>query len=268
MPGVVIRVEKEEDRLGGAAAVAMLAAEFGAQVTLAGAVGRDESGDRVSRLLHSHEIALHLWIDDRPTTWKQRIVARGQLRPDRCDREVTTPIASEAANLLADVAIGDALLIQDYGKGVCTGRLLSRLTQCALTESVPVLVDPARSRNWSDYAGATLIKANWAEAMEQGPASSGPKGLARRLSDIHDCHVVITLGERGLVCAEHSGETWHVPANPVDVCDVCGAGDTVLATLGVAVARGNSLRESCVVATSMAAQQVSQVGVSSIRCAA
>ena len=131
-----------------------------------GAVGRDESGDRVRRLLHSHEIALHLWTDDRPTTWKQRIVARGQLRPDRCDREVTTPITSEAADLLADVPIGDALLIQDYGKDVCTGGLLSRLIHCALSESVPVLVDPARSRNWSNYVGVTLIKANWVEATE------------------------------------------------------------------------------------------------------
>ena len=73
------------------------------------------------------------------------------------------------------------------------------------------------------------------------------------------------MDERGLVCAEHDKDTWHLPTNRVDVRDVCGAGDTVLAALGVAVARGTSLRESCVLATSVAAQQVSRVGVSSIR---
>jgi bifunctional ADP-heptose synthase (sugar kinase/adenylyltransferase) len=90
--GVVIRVDKEEDRLGGAAAVAMIVAGLGARVTLGGVIGRDEPGDRLRRLLDAQGIEPHLWIDDRPTTWKQRIVARGQLRPDRCDREVTTPI--------------------------------------------------------------------------------------------------------------------------------------------------------------------------------
>ncbi|GIW83174.1 MAG: hypothetical protein KatS3mg105_4981 [Gemmatales bacterium] len=96
-PGVVIRVEKEEDRLGGAAAVAMIAAGFGARVTLAGVVGRDEPGRRLQQLISDHGIEPHLWTDDRPTTWKQRIIARGQLRPDRCDREVTTAISDHAA---------------------------------------------------------------------------------------------------------------------------------------------------------------------------
>ena len=82
-PGVVIRVDKEEDRLGGAAAVAMIAAGLGARVTLAGVVGRDDPGRRLQELIADHDIEPHLWIDERPTTWKQRIVARGQLRPDR-----------------------------------------------------------------------------------------------------------------------------------------------------------------------------------------
>lgn len=86
MPGVVIRVDKEDDRLGGAAAVAMLAAGFGAKMTLVGVVGDDEPGDRLRELLDAHGIESHVWVDLRPTTWKQRIVARGQLRPDRCDR--------------------------------------------------------------------------------------------------------------------------------------------------------------------------------------
>ena len=101
--------------------------------------------------------------------------------------------------------------------------------------------------------------------MEQsGATSMRPGELARRLSEIHDCHVVITLGEGGLVCAERDGETWDLPANPVDVRDVCGAGDTVLASLGVAIARGESLGDACLLATTTAADQVSRIGVAPI----
>lgn len=82
-PSAVIRVAREEDRLGGAAAIAMIATSLGALVSVAGIVGRDEPGRRMLDLLDAHDIGTHLWRDDRPTTWKQRIVARGQIRPDR-----------------------------------------------------------------------------------------------------------------------------------------------------------------------------------------
>jgi rfaE bifunctional protein kinase chain/domain len=261
-PGVVIRVDREEYRLGGAAAVAMIATSLGAFVTVAGIVGHDEPGRRVCDLLDAHDIGTHLWRDDRPTTWKQRIVVRSQIRPDRCDREVTTPIPDEAADFLAAVPIGDALLIQDYGKGLCTNRFLAKLVDRSRDAGVPILVDPARSRDWSDYGQVTLIKANWIEATQQRASNdASPFELARRLAGSHHCHVVITLGEQGLVCAERNGETWHMPAVSVPPRDVCGAGDTVLATLGVAIARGETLRDSCALAVRTAAEQVSQVGV-------
>lgn len=163
-PGVVIRVDKEQDRLGGAAAVAMIAAGLGVRVTLAGVVGRDDAGDRLRRLIVGHNIEPQLWIDDRPTTWKQRIVARGQIRPDRCDREVTTPIGDNAAQYLSAVALGDMLLVSDYGKGVCTSHLLQALGGRAQAANVSILVDPARGRAWSNYGQVTLIKANRVEA--------------------------------------------------------------------------------------------------------
>jgi len=265
MPGVVIRIDAEEQRLGGAAAVAMIAQGLGAHVSLAGVIGRDDSGDTLRRLIDKHEIEPHLWIDDRPTTWKQRIVSRGQLRTDRCDREVTTPIADSAADFLAAGPIGDVLLIQDYGKGVCTPRLLGKLVGRAHDVGIPVLVDPARSRGWSDYGEVTLIKANWSEATLQSTTNdASPMELARYLSDTHGSHVVITLGDQGLVCSERGGDMWHVPAAMATVRDVCGAGDTVLATLGAMVARGARLREACVLAVKVAAKQVSRVGIGGI----
>ena len=245
-PGVVIRVDKEEDRLGGAAAVAMIAAGFGAHVTLAGVVGRDDAGGRLRWLVARHDIEPHFWIDDRPTTWKQRIVTRGQLRPDRCDREVTTPINYHASQFLSAVPLGEMVLISDYGKGVCTQGLLRNIAARGREANVPILVDPARSRDWSDYTQVTLIKANWAEAKEAvGSREVLPLALARRLSDDHLCHVIVTLGCHGMVCAERDRAVWYLPAEPTEVRDVCGAGDTVLAAIGVGLLNGNSRRKAC-----------------------
>ncbi|MFV1967930.1 MAG: PfkB family carbohydrate kinase [Pirellulaceae bacterium] len=124
------------------------------------------------------------------------------------------------------------------------------------------MVDPARSRNWSDYSQVTLIKANWAEATEaDGNDDVRPLTLARRLADELRCHVVVTLGCHGMVCAGRDGMTWYLPAEPTEVRDVCGAEDTVLATLGVVLARNESLRESSKVAVMNAAEQVSQFGI-------
>lgn len=223
MPGVVIRVDKEDDRLGGAAAVAMLAAGFGAKVTLAGVVGDDEPGNRLRELLDVHGIESHVWVDRRPTTWKQRIVTRGQLRPDRCDREVTTPVSDRAERFLAAVPLGDILLVSDYGKGVCTRGLLESIGNLARHAKIPILVDPARSRDWSDYGHVSLIKANWIEATEAAFCDHPrPLALARMLSDAHRCDIVITLGRHGMVCAESTQATWHLPAPPTEVRDVCG----------------------------------------------
>ena len=267
MPGVVIRIEQEDDRLGGAAAVAMIAAGFGARVTLAGVLGNDEAGEKLRQLLHSHGIESHIWTDERPTTWKQRIVARGQLRPDRYDRESTELIGHEAEQFLSIVSLGDVLLVSDYGKGALPRGLLETLGRRARAASIPILVDPARSRNWSDYGQVTLIKANLAEATEAWDAvECPPMTLAKGHSERHACHVVMTLGDRGLVCAEQAKAPWHLPAVPVDARDVCGAGDTVFAALGVALARGWSLGQACQFAVVAASQQVATIGIKPPYC--
>jgi D-beta-D-heptose 7-phosphate kinase/D-beta-D-heptose 1-phosphate adenosyltransferase len=264
-PGVVIRVDREEDRLGGAAAVAMIAAGLGARVTLAGVIGRDEPGDRLRRLVDTHGIEPHLWIEDRPTTWKQRIVTRGQLRPDRCDREATTPIGDHAARFLAAVPLGDMVLVSDYGKGVCTRSLLQALGDRSRAADVPILVDPARGRSWSDYGQVTLIKANWAEATEAvGNHDNRPLDLARRLADQFRCQVVVTMGRHGMVCAERDGATWYLPAEASEVRDVCGAGDTVLAALGTGMLNGDCLRRTCLVAASASREQVGRLGIAPV----
>jgi D-beta-D-heptose 7-phosphate kinase/D-beta-D-heptose 1-phosphate adenosyltransferase len=163
------------------------------------------------------------------------------------------------------VLLGDILLISDYGKGVLTKGLLSTLVGRASDAGIPVLVDPARSRCWSDYGQVTLIKANWMEATEAADVHDArPLALARSLADSHACHVVVTLGGRGLVCAKWEGATWYLSAESVDVRDVCGAGDTVLAAIAAAMLRGKSLREACAFASLAASQQVATLGISSL----
>jgi D-beta-D-heptose 7-phosphate kinase/D-beta-D-heptose 1-phosphate adenosyltransferase len=267
MPGVVIRIDQEDDRLGGAAAVAMIAAGFGARVTLAGVVGNDEAGEKLRQLIDAYGIESHICTDDRPTTWKQRIVARGQLRPDRCDRESTAPIGREAEQFLSIVSLGDVLLVSDYGKGVLSRGLLETVGCRAHAAAIPILVDPARSRNWFDYGLVTLIKANLAEATEAwGSEKCHPVALANSLSEKHACHVVMTLGERGLICAELGTDPGHLPAVPVNARDVCGAGDTVMAALGVTLARGYSLPQACQCAAAAASQQVATLGITPPLC--
>ncbi|MCA9120064.1 MAG: D-glycero-beta-D-manno-heptose-7-phosphate kinase [Planctomycetaceae bacterium] len=263
-PGVVIRVDREEVRLGGAAAVAMIAAGLGANVTLAGVVGRDEPGRRLQQLIESHGIEPHLWIDDRATTWKQRIIARGQLRPDRCDREVTKPVNNHAERFLSAVSLGDILLVSDYGKGVCTSHLLQALGERTRAASVAILVDPARGRRWSDYGHVTLIKANRVEAMDVAADETRPLAMARRLADKHRCSVVVTYGKHGMVAAERDGGTWYLPAEVTHVRDVCGAGDTVLATIAYAMLDGHCLRRACPFALGAARQQVEHFGIANV----
>jgi len=229
-------------------------------VTLAGVVGQDEAGQRLQRLIERHNIEPHLWVDDRPTTWKQRVVARGLLRPDRCDREVTTPISDHPAQFLSAVPLGEMVLISDYGEGVCTSILLEALGNRTRAAGVPILVDPARGRSWSDYGQVSLIKANRAEAMAVAAEETLPLAMARRLADEHRCSVVVTYGGHGMVAAEREGGTSYLPAVATELCDVCRAGDTVLAALGAGILDGHCLR----LATGASGRQVAEIGIAAV----
>ncbi len=178
---------------------------------------------------------------------------------------MTTSISDNAAQFLSAVPLGDMLLVSDYGKGVCTSSLLQALGDRARLAGVPILVDPARSRDWSDYGQVTLIKANWSEATEVAGNHDGhPLAMARRLADACNCHVVVTLGGHGLVAAEQDGGIWYLPAEPTEVWDVCGAGDTILAALSTAMLDGNCVRRACRLATTAGGRQVEGLGIAAI----
>lgn len=207
---------------------------------------------RVSRSMHfsAFESFFHC-IDEAINTGESR--SNSHLRQlDRCDHDVTVPIGDHAGRF-----------ISSYSKDVCTRSLLRTLGSRVHDANIPIIVDPARYREWSDYSQFTLIKANWEEAKEAaGKYDARPLALARRLAVEHRCHIVVTIGRHGMVCAELDGTTWYLPAKATDVRDVCGAGHTVLAAIGVVMFDGDSIHKACQATVVAARQQVARVGIS------
>ncbi len=185
-PVIVLQADRSEARAGGAANVANMLAALEAKVSCSGVVGDDGAGEELRQLLLAAKIDCDGIVNDaeRPTSLKERFIGRaGSRHPNqilRVDREKCDPLnpALEARlveRLAAQVPRHDALVISDYGKGVCTPRLLKTSIEAANRAGVPVLVDPSRTGQLVHYRGATLIKPNRVEAE----LVTGPK-LPRR----------------------------------------------------------------------------------------
>lgn len=236
-PVPVIEVDHTEDRPGGAANVALNVASLGARCTLIGVVGADEAGRTLEdRLTAAGVVCDFIVAEAWPTIVKLRVVSQNQqlLRtdferplPPRYDEEIL-------ARVTAHLGSATALVLQDYDKGV-----LDRpppLIAAARACNVPVVVDP-KHKPLGSYAGADLMKPNVHEFQAAVGAWQDDAGLveqAVRLCTAEGFNaLVITRGGRGMTVVERSGEFQHIPARPVDVYDVTGAGDTAAAALAV-----------------------------------
>ena len=243
-PGVVFHATHAEARPGGAGAVATVLAGLGTTVRCFTAIGADHD---LLPVIDSTPGIFYTW-ENRLPTIKERRVADGRLLYDRTDWGKPEPItqATEDAFIerLQAEAPWDAVLIADYGYGVCTDRLIRQLMPCV--GGAPVLVDPARDADWSKYRGATLIKCNRQEA---------DAGTKNRDSPFFS-HLVVTFGRDGMAA---NGEGY--PTTPRRVSDVTGAGDTVLAVLGACLAVGVDLPTACRLANVAAGLQVERLGV-------
>jgi D-beta-D-heptose 7-phosphate kinase / D-beta-D-heptose 1-phosphate adenosyltransferase len=187
-PIVVLRAAEEQYRLGGAANVAHMCRALEAEVICGGVVGSDAAGGRIRELLTQAGVNISgvLCDSSRPTTCKQRFVGRTDGRNPhqilRVDRESQEPLSAELEERLTDRLCGllaacDGLLISDYGKGVCSPRLLARLIGVARAQQIPVLVDPRRGGDYGRYRGATLLKPNRSETAA---------ATARKIHSAHD----------------------------------------------------------------------------------
>jgi len=275
-PIPILRIERQEHRLGGAGSVASMLAALGAQTILASAVGDDDEGRTVGELLDNLEInrRLVLTVGNRPTTVKQRLLGRAQHRYPhqmmRIDRESVDPIATDTADLLLSGIARcmdeiDLVLVSDYNKGVCKGEMFPRLIELARSAGVPVVADPVKDADYRRYSGCTCITPNRAEAGRAlGIRITTPQeGLdaARKLLDFGVQSAIVTLDRDGMAWVDRNGCTQLFPARPRQVCDITGAGDMVLSVLGYMLAAGADTAAAIEAANVAGGLEVERLGV-------
>ena len=273
-PVPVVRVDREWDAVGGAANVAANVRALGARCDVIGVLGRDAPGEAVEEALEGLGAGCRCVRDgSRTTTVKTRILARGQqvVRIDREDPAPVSPaIAAEIASHIDAVLPGaDALVVADYDKGALTRPAIRRALAAAASGSIPVVVDPKR-RNFFAYRGATVFKPNRAEleAALGEPARPRDGEWMEAARERSGCdHLLLTLGDAGMVLVSPGGALRRVAARARAVYDVSGAGDTVAAVVAVALAAGGGLAEAVEVAAVAAAAGVAKVGVATVSLA-
>ncbi|MFY9573774.1 MAG: D-glycero-beta-D-manno-heptose-7-phosphate kinase [Blastocatellia bacterium] len=277
-PVPVVEVERQTLALGGAGNVFSNLAALGAQSTPIGVVGNDPDAQRLRQAFHERGGSVtRLVVDsDRPTTVKTRIIAHNQqvVRADRESRRaITADIEDRVVDAFREAIEGaDAIVVSDYGKGLLSPGLLSRVLAAARERELIVGLDP-KLRNFEHYQPVTIITPNTQEAAgAAGIAIEGEEGLIetgrRLLSSIDTRSVLITRGEEGMTLFTNGGpdgaEVTHIPTVAREVYDVTGAGDTVIATLTLALASGASLEEAAVLANHAAGVVVGKVGTASV----
>lgn len=272
-PVPVLDLTATEHRLGGAANTAANLQRLGALATVIGVVGDDEGASIVAHALARAGIVGRTCVDpERPTTRKTRLVAGGH-QIARVDAERRTPVAGALAAALIDaihaaVATTDAIVISDYAKGVVTREVAHAVIAAGRARGVPVVVDP-KQRDFSTYAGATVITPNLAElehATRRPTTTLAEIDLA--VHSLHDAlagaAVLVTRGADGMTLYRDGVRGAHVPAAAREVFDVTGAGDTVVATLVLAVAARLGLEDAMELASLAAGISVSRRGTSTV----
>lgn len=279
-PVILLHADRREERLGGASSVATLLRALGARVSLAGVVGADADGERVRGVL------LDLGIDDeavlidpdRPTTVKERYIGRAQQRHPqqmiRVDYEVRGALGSEREQLLRQAAVrqvrrADVVLVSDYDKGVCTPGLLTEVIAAARAQGVRVLADPIRGSDYRKYHGCSAITPNRLEAgLATGRAlGSAAQALesARELRERLDLEAaIVTLDKEGMALAHVDGREQVFPTRPRQVYDITGAGDMVMAVLGMALAAGADYDPAIRLANIAGGLEVEKIGVATV----
>jgi rfaE bifunctional protein kinase chain/domain len=266
-PVPVVRVNREEERLGGAANVALNVKTLGAQATLLTVVGNDEPARTLRRLLEQQGVATLLGEDPQLyTIVKLRVIGRSQqlIRIDfenQPDHEVLAGMLSDFEGVLAEQG---AVLFSDYGKGGLEH--IPRMIELARAAGKPVLIDP-KGHDYSRYAGATVITPNRAElAQVIGPWSSEAQLHERAQNLRRNLGVdalMLTRSEEGMSLFDDAGHV-QVPAQAREVFDVTGAGDTVIATLAAMLASGLGLRDAMPIANRAGGIVVGKFGTAGV----
>ena len=273
-PVPVVRFDHESFRLGGAANVAHNAAALGARVHVAGIVGEDEAGGLIRTELEKLGIDRLGVVSDptRRTTRKLRVVTSRNQQVARIDyeddREVDGDIEAAIVSGIEQLSsAADAILISDYLKGAVSRGVAAGAINAAKRRQIPLLVDP-KVPHIDYYAGASVITPNHheAEAVTHMRIRTSEEAIAaaRRFRERAQCDcVLITRGEHGMTLLGSDVEA-ELPAEAREVADVTGAGDTVVATMALALAAGAPLIEAARLANQAASVVVGKFGPATV----
>jgi len=246
-PVPVVKVEKSEERLGGAANVARNAAALHAHTTILSVVGDDEPGVTLKRMLEAAGIHAALHIDPQlKTTVKLRVIGRQQqlLRIDFEEWPSHEVLNGKLADFKSYLDGADVVILSDYGKGGLTH--IAEMITAARAAGKMILVDP-KGEDYERYAGATVLTPNRSELKQVVGAWKSEADLAERAEALRKKlnlqALLLTRSEEGMTLFTASG-TLNIPAQAREVYDVSGAGDTVIATLGALLGGGVALEEA------------------------
>jgi len=250
-PVPIVRVTKKEDRLGGAANVALNIQSLGAKPLICAIIGDDFDGENFVSLLKKQGLSDEgiIKIKDRQTTVKTRIIAHNQQivrvdaeTEDNLNDSDTNLVFEKIKQIISSYKI-DAVIFEDYDKGLITENLISSTVKLAKSQGIITVVDP-KKRNFNAYSGVDLFKPNLKELKEGLKIDLDPKNLAQveqaveiLKKQLNAKSVMLTLSENGVYISSENGNEL-IKAHKRDIADVSGAGDTVIATAALCLAAG------------------------------
>jgi len=271
-PVPVVKVESERDAVGGAGNVAANVTSLGGRCSLVACVGEDREGDTLRDALAAHGVMTDGVVStpDRRTTVKTRVLAQRQ-QIVRVDREVDAVLDEAVASTLADklrylAGSCDAIVIQDYDKGVIVAAVIDAAREMAGSRGIPWVVDPKR-RSFFAYHGATVLKPNGrelGEALGETVRDDDAAWMEATRVRLRCEHLLVTLGDRGMALQSRGRPLAKLAATAREVYDVSGAGDTVTAVVALALATGASAYEAAALANHAAAVEVGKSGVQTV----
>jgi len=289
-PVPVLDVQRRAFYPGGAANVSRNLASLGAQVSLAGVIGEDEPGRHLVKILTEEKIATASIraTAQRPTTHKMRVCAitrqlhdhldiEDQQQIVRVDAESRASLDSESKQWLFDrlrveIATHDAVILEDYAKGLIDQELVTLVLSEAKKHGKIVAIDP-NPNNPFDWSGGTVLKPNRKEAFQAAglPFSTDNEAILKAgaiLQKRHAIrHLLITLGEAGMLLLEEGKKPYHTPTRAQQVFDVSGAGDTAIAAFTLALASGATGIEAAEIANHAAGVVVGKLGTATLSVA-
>ena len=266
-PVPVVLVGTKDERLGGAANVAINASSLGAQLCLMGVVGNDEPGHTVEALLQKSGVRSRLLKDPNfPTTVKLRVIARQQqlVRIDFEERPSPEQLTTKMELFEQEYANHDVVLFSDYGKGSLEN--VAEMIALCKKAGKTTLVDP-KGDDYGKYAGASVLTPNRSEFKQVMGSWKTEAQLVEKAQTLRERlslgALLLTRSEEGMTLFTADG-SFHVPAQAREVFDVSGAGDTVIATLACAVGSGMSLPDSVALANKAGGVVVGKLGTAVI----